>query len=126
VRGQRVDGLIIWDWVCGCDGRPCPKLGNDPDARRTVLGPYAPPPPCVYVFPAEIPSDATPRAEAQPIPAVELLAAFHTAFGGRDSELNSVEFELARKGDRTQRRTTVRRDGEVAKASRMTPISRRG
>lgn len=126
VRGQRVDGLIVWDSVCGCSGRPCPKLGNDPNARRTVLGPYAPPPPCIYVFPAEIPTAAAPRAEAQPIANVELLAAFQAAFGGWDSELNAVEFELAQKGERTQRRTTIRRDGVVAKASRMTAIRRRG
>ena len=24
-RSQRVDGVLIWDWVCGTMGRPCPK-----------------------------------------------------------------------------------------------------
>jgi hypothetical protein len=50
VRCQRVDGVIIWDWVCGCAGRPCPKLGGDQATRRTAIGPYSPPPPCIYVF----------------------------------------------------------------------------
>jgi hypothetical protein len=39
VRGQRVDGVIIWDWVCDCARRPCPKLGGDQAARRTAIGP---------------------------------------------------------------------------------------
>jgi hypothetical protein len=41
VRGQRVDGVIIWDWVCGCASRPCPKLGGDQATRRTAIGPYS-------------------------------------------------------------------------------------
>jgi hypothetical protein len=66
VRGQRVDGVIIWDWVCGCAGRPCPKLGGDQATRRTAIGPYSPPPPCIYVFPGDIPSAEAPLANAQP------------------------------------------------------------
>jgi hypothetical protein len=38
-REQRVDGLIVWDMVCGTIGRPCPKLEADP-ARATIIGPY--------------------------------------------------------------------------------------
>jgi hypothetical protein len=83
VRDQRVDGVIIWDWVCGCAGRPCPKLGGDQATRRTAIGPYSPPPPCIYVFPGDIPSAEAPLATAQPLASVELLAAFHAAFGGR-------------------------------------------
>jgi len=116
--------VIIWDWVCGCSGRPCPKLSGDQAARRTVIGPYAPPPPCIYVFPGEIPSPGTPVARAQPLTNVELLAAFHAAFGGRDEEVHFVDFELAQRGANRQRRTLVRRSGELQRASRMTPIRR--
>src|SRR5580658_3838329 len=35
-RAQQVDGVIIWDWVCGTIGRPCPKLRADP-TRTTVV-----------------------------------------------------------------------------------------
>jgi hypothetical protein len=123
-RGQRVDGVIIWDWVCGCAGRPCPKLGNNPTARRTSVGPYSLPPPCVYVFPGQIPSQNAPIAEAQALDAVELLTAFHTAFGGRPHEVNFVDFELAQRSGSTRRRTIIRRDGVQQRASRMTPIRR--
>lgn len=124
VRGQRVDGMIIWDWVCGCKGRPCPKLGNEPDGRRTTIGPYSPPPPCIYVFPAQVPTTTTPSVQAQPLADVELLSAFHAAFGGRDEEVHFVNFELAQKGAQMQRRTTILRDGVVQRASRMTAIRR--
>jgi len=123
-RGQRVDGVIIWDWVCGCAGRPCPKLGNDQGGRRIVVGPYALPPPCIYVFPGQIPSQAAPNAEAQALDSVELLTAFNTAFGGRAQEVNFVDFELAQKGESIRRRTIIRRDGQQQRASRMTPIRR--
>jgi hypothetical protein len=38
-RLQRVDGLVVWDMVCGTLGRPCPKLAADP-SRQTTVGPY--------------------------------------------------------------------------------------
>ena len=108
VRGQRVDGVIIWDWVCGCAGRLCPKLGGDEATRRTAIGPYSPPPPCIYVFPGDIPSAEAPLATAQPLTSVELLAAFHAAFGGREEEVHFVDFELAQKGSSRRRRTVIR------------------
>jgi hypothetical protein len=49
-RAQRVDGLIVWDMVCGTIGRPCPKLAADP-TRFTTVGPFNLPPPCIYLFP---------------------------------------------------------------------------
>lgn len=122
-RGQRVDGVIIWDWVCGCSGRPCPKLGAD-HSRKTVVGPYLLPPPCIYLFPGEIPSTQAPLATAQPLEGVELLAAFHDAFGGREAEINFVDFELATRGAQVLRRTLVRRDGQPQRASKPTPIRR--
>lgn len=124
VRGQRVDGVIIWDWVCGCAGRPCPKLAGDQAARRTAIGPYSPPPPCLYVFPGDIPSADLPQATAQPLANVELLAAFHAAFGGRAEEVHFVDFELAQRGASRRRRTVIRRDGASPHVSRMTTIRR--
>jgi len=123
-RGQRVDGVIIWDWVCGCAGRPCPKLGNDPAVRRTSVGPFSLPPPCIYVFPDRIPNGDAPLAEAQPLDAVELLVAFNSAFGGHPQEVNFVDFELAQRGEIRRRRTIIRCDGIQQRASRMTTIRR--
>lgn len=124
-RNQRVDGLIIWDMVCGTIGRACPKLmpGNEVD-RRTVIGPFCAPPPCIYLFPASIPSAEKPRVEAQSLTSVELLAAFHSCFGGYDDEINHVSFDIEFHGEETMRRTTIERGVVVQHSSEMTAIRR--
>ncbi len=33
-RSQQVDGLLIWDWMCGTLGRPCPKVTAGERRRR--------------------------------------------------------------------------------------------
>ena len=124
-RGKRVDGVVIWDMICGTLGRPCPKHRSPGgDFRRTSIGPFLTPPPCIYVFPAEIPSATHPQATARALAEVELLAAFHTAFGGDDEEVNSVDFEVSEQGDELFRRTVIRRGGTVQHASDMTAIQR--
>lgn len=123
-RQQRVDGLIVWDMVCGTVGRPCPKIANAPE-RVTALAHYQLPPACVYVFPATIPSPRNnPRPVAQSLDDVQLLKAFHDCFGGRPEEVNYVDFEVEHNGAETMRTTRVRRDGVVARESEPTPIRR--
>ena len=124
-RSKRVDGVVIWDMICGTLGRPCPKLRSlDGEVRRTSLGPFLTPPPCIYVFPADIPSLASPQSTARALREVELLAAFQKAFGGRDEEVNYVDFEVGKQGDQLFRRTVIRRGGVVQHASEMTAIQR--
>lgn len=45
-----VNGLIVWDMLCGTRARPCPKgrVGLEDGSRRY-------PPPCLYIFPRSIP-----------------------------------------------------------------------
>lgn len=123
-RNQRVDGLIVWDMVCGTIGRPCPKVAGDDGARLTDIGPFRVPPVCIYLFPNVVPSSAAPVVSAQPVEAVELLSAFHLCFKGRDTELNHVDFELLQSGSDLMRRTTIRRAGSIRKVSDMTAIRR--
>lgn len=123
-RNQRVDGLIVWDMVCGTIGRPCPKIAHDDGSRLTDIGPFRVPPACIYLFPSDVPSSAAPAVSAQPISAVELLSAFHGCFKGHDAELNHVDFELLQSGSDLMRRTTIRRAGAVQKVSDMTAIRR--
>jgi hypothetical protein len=123
-RGQRVDGMIVWDMVCGGTGRRCPKLiGAGPD-RRSEIGPFRIPPPCIYVFPATVPTVDHPVATAQGVENVELLSAFHKGFGGAGEELNTVNFEIQRRADEIVRTTTVLRDGVPVKTSKPTAIRR--
>ncbi|MFC3440128.1 hypothetical protein ACFOKF_02770 [Sphingobium rhizovicinum] len=122
-RNQRVDGVVLWDMVCGTIGRPCPKLLAATD-RATDLGPFRAPPACIYLLPASIPSVAAPSAAAQSLDQVEFLSAFHSCFGGQDDELHYVDFAVARSGRELMRKTTVRRGGVVAQESEMTAIRR--
>ena len=123
-RGQRVDGVIVWDWVCGTRGRPCPKIGGDL-GRLTEIGQYRLPPPCIYVLPDTVPEPRNnPRAAAQDLDAVELLAAFHACFRGEDAEVNYVDYRVDSPGATTRRATTVTRGGQEVLATRMTPIRR--
>ena len=125
-RRQQVDGVVVWDWVCGTIGRRCPKIGGD-IGRLTEIGHYRLPPPCIYSLPDTIPHPLhNRRPTAQRIEDVELLAAFHACFGGRDPELNYVEFEVEQRDARTYRTTTVQRDGETVRVSRATEIRRVG
>lgn len=123
-RDQRVDGLIVWDWICGTLGRPCPKvmLGTSP---TTTVGQFELPPPCIYLFPGTIPSPRNnPKPPPQTLAQVGILEAFHQCFGGQDEHLNSVEFEVAHVGAETMRTTTISRGGTIVRQSSPTPIQR--
>ena len=123
-REQLVDGVIIWDMVCGTIGRPCPKLQKDPD-RITLVAHYELPPPCVYVMPATIASPRNnPCPIAQGLDDVHLLKAFHDCFGGRAEEVNYVDFEVEHRGTDTVRRTRIRRAGSIVRESDLTAIRR--
>jgi hypothetical protein len=123
-RQQRVDGLIIWDMICGTLGRPCPKQGSSPE-RVTHLAQYELPPPCIYVMPATIGSPRNnPHAVAQALADVQILQAFHDCFGGRDEEVNFVDFDVENRGADTTRRTRIRRGGSVVRESKPTAIRR--
>jgi len=124
-RDKRVDGVVIWDMICGTLGRPCPKLASLAGAvRRTAVGPFLTPPPCIYVFPSTIPSRDRPLATAQTLDQVELLAAFQAAFAGAAEEVNYVDFEIGEQAAELFRRTVIRRAGIVQHASEMTVIQR--
>ena len=123
-RQQRVDGVVIWDMVCGTIGRPCPKIVVDP-ARTTELGAYLLPPPCIYLMPATVPSPRNnPHPAAQNIDDVQLLKAFHECFAGRENELSYVDFEVGYHGTDMVRTTRISRGGVVTQESNPTAIRR--
>ncbi|KWN68477.1 hypothetical protein [Burkholderia stagnalis] len=123
-RDQRVDGLIVWDMVCGTIGRPCPKLAAAPD-RAIEIGAFHVPPPCIYVFPNTIPSPRNnPNPMAQSLSDVQLLDAFNNCFGGAADEVTYVDFEVSHVGSDTVRTTQLRRNGIVQRRSEPTAIRR--
>lgn len=122
---KQVDGLVVWDWLCGTIGRPCPKLSRR-EGRRTAVGPYQLTPPCIYLFPRTIPSVRNnPNPEPHALKEVGLLSALHRCFGGDDDEVNSVRFAVAHREAEVVRVTTIERGGEVQHKSEATPIQRR-
>ncbi|MGO7975620.1 hypothetical protein GR211_36185 [Rhizobium leguminosarum] len=123
--GKRVDGLIVWDMVCGTSGRPCPKINIDGNQDRlTDIGPFRVPPTCVYVFSKIPPGVANKHATPQVLADIELLNAFHTCFQGRDEEVNYVTFDVEERQGEAWRKTTIMRGGMVQRASEMMAIRR--
>ncbi|MCK0099626.1 hypothetical protein MWU38_09540 [Qipengyuania sp. S6317L1] len=121
---KQVDGLIVWDWLCGTAARTCPKIDDAPE-RVNEVGPYRLPPPCIYLFPATIPSPRNnPKPPPRPLEEVGFLKAMQSCFGGFDTELNSVTFEAGIDGVDIVRATTIERDGCVRKQSKATAIRR--
>jgi hypothetical protein len=124
-RLQRVDGVIIWDMVCGTVGRPCPKLTGQDDPRVTEVSHYRLPPPCIYLLPATIPSPRNnPNPPAQKLDDVEILKAFAGCFKANEHDMNSVTFAVAHAGAETVRSTTVVRNGVTQRTSNLTAIRR--
>jgi len=122
----QVDGVIVWDWICGSLERSCPKLRSAPASPRIEIGPYNVPPPCIYVLPATVPSARnSPKPRVPQLNELSLLNAFHDCFGGSDTHVNYVEYELKQQDQERTRKTTVNRDGEVVKVSGFTPIRRK-
>jgi hypothetical protein len=124
-RAQRVDGIIIWDMVCGTVGRPCPKITGDNDPRITEVSHYRLPPPCIYLLPATIPSPRNnPNPPPQTLQDVQILQAFATCFRADANDLNYVTFTVAHDGADTVRSTTVTRNGVQQRQSALTAIRR--
>jgi hypothetical protein len=123
-RKEQVDGLIVWDMVCGTIGRPCPKLTMAPD-RATVIGPYKLPPPCLYLFPDTIPSPRNnPNPATHSMASLEFLGLVANRFGSLPEEVYSVSFQVRYHGADLERLTTISRGGAVVRQSTWTPIRR--
>lgn len=119
-RQEQVDGLIIWDMVCGTTGRPCPKT-----MQTKRIGNFSLPAPCIYLFPSTIPS---PRLNRSPKPHsienVELLKILQQEFAIKKDDLTYVHITAENKANEIVRTTQLVRGGiEIAK-SMPTPISR--
>lgn len=119
-----VDGVLIWDMLCGSTLKPCPKIDNRTD-RITDVGPFRLPPPCIYVLPGTVPNPRNnPHPVAQRLEDVELLTAFNTCFQGDPAEANYVDFKVQYRGSEIVRTTRVTRGGVVQRESSPTAIRR--
>lgn len=123
-EGKKIDGLIVWDWLCNTVARPCPKVVDKPE-RITEIGSYCLPPPCIYTFPSTIPSPRNnPKPRLRQVTDIGFLNAIHKCFGGDNREINQVEFEASMKGVDLVRQTTIYRDGVIRRQSTPAAIRR--
>ncbi len=123
-RRERVDGLIIWDMLCGTLARPCPKLQSNPDRYTDLSGKHVPPP-CIYLFPRTIP-DA--RNNPDPITwnlsDIRFLKVMAEAFHTQENEVVKVRIEARMRDADIQRRTTYTADDSQLHQSGWTSIRR--
>lgn len=123
-RQQLVDGVVVWDKLCGTLARPCPKLQSREDAF-TQIGTIRLPPPCIYLFPATIPHPKhNPAPKAQSLSDVEFLQALHHCFKGHQSEIAYVDIDVAYDNNQQVRTCCIRRNGRVQRRSKPTALRR--
>lgn len=122
---ELVDGLIIWDMLCGTAGRPCPKLDADSSRVKTLASGRNVPPPCLYLFPRTIPDPRNnPAPRAWGLRDVGLLKALYDAFGCRDEDVTSVYIEARMEGANVQRRTILVKEDSTIAQSDWTTLKR--
>jgi len=123
-RSQRIDGVVIWDLICGTVGRPCPKLAN-PERATLLANGRAVPPPCLYLFPRSLPNPRNnPHPAVWKLEEVRLLHTLWKNFQGRPEDLIQVQIETRMEGADIQRRTRFTRQGEEFSTSGWTTIRR--
>jgi len=124
-RKERVDGVIIWDMLCGTIARPCPKLEAN-KARATVIDGKPLPPPCFYLFPRTIPDPRNnPSPKCWNLEEVKFLSVLGNAFKVKDEEVVKVSIEARMYDADVQRRTVyVTGGGKKLHESNWTAIRR--
>ncbi len=123
-RKERVDGLIIWDMLCGTKGRVCPKLTAQAE-RVTTIDTLQVPPPCLYLFPRTIPDARNnPRPACWNIDNVKFLSILYDAFRCDAQDVVEVSIEVRMSDPNVERRTLWKRGDTMVAVSRWTTINR--
>ncbi len=121
----RVDGLIIWDMLCGSAARPCPKIVVDRRQAIRLPSEREVPPPCLYTFPR-----TTPDSRNNPCPPlgnsgnIGFFQALYRAFGGSPADITDVALEVKMQDSARMRRTSLFRQGEKLASSKWTQLKR--
>lgn len=123
--GKHVDGLIVWDGLCGTEQRICPKLLANP-TRATDLGFASPvPPPCLYLFPRTIPDYRNnPNPAPWPLKEIRIMEVLHRVFKGDQDDTAEVRFEAQHNGKDVTRITRICRAGVEMRVSKAQEIRR--
>lgn len=123
-RGERVDGVIIWDMLCGTTARPCPKLQAN-RSRTTIIGTMRVPPPCVFLLPRSLPD---PRNNPDPAPwalsDLSFASSLCSTFNSSEEETTQVHIGVRMQGVDVQRQTKYIRGVTEVASSKWTTIRR--
>lgn len=123
-RQQKVDGVIIWDMVCGTKGRPCPKISSA-ESRCTSVGNRIVPPPCIYLFPRTIPDPRNnPVPPCHGLSEVGFLRILHSVFQGDEDDVVEVGIRVRMTGPDLERKTFYHRAGVLIRESQWTRFRR--
>jgi hypothetical protein len=123
VERQPVDGLVIFDMVCGTAGRPCPKIENAPERKFRLRSGRIVPPPCIYLFPRTIPDPRNnPKPPIRKLNETHFLKALAKVFGCDASEITDVNIHVRMEGANTVRKTILKRGTQVVKESDWTEL----
>jgi len=122
---EKVDGLVIWDRICGTPGRPCPKLKAQPKRGTKLDNGRVVPPPCVYLFPRTVPD---PRNNPEPkiwqLKEITFLKALWECFKGDEDDVIEIHLHAKMEGASVVRQTILKRGGVVLTESGWTKIKR--
>jgi hypothetical protein len=122
---KQVDGLVVWDMLCGTDKRPCPKLALDPARAVTLYDGTAVPPPCLYLFPRTIPDYRNNQfPPAWSLGEIRLMDVLHRVFNCRLDEVAEVRFEAGHNGTDITRITHLLRNGKEILRSKADVVKR--
>lgn len=122
-RKNRVDGLIIWDMLCGTKGRPCPKLKRKQEF--TLLEDSKVPPPCIYLFPKTIPDPRNnPKPPVWKLSELNFAKSLATCFQADKSDIMEVQIESRINKNSVERKTSLSQAGNLVTSSDWTEIKR--
>ncbi len=123
-NGKRVDGLLIWDMLCGTMARPCPKLTGRTKRGQTI-GAKVVPPPCIYLFPRTVPDARNnPNPPVWELGQVRFLQALAKIFRVKPQEVVGISLEVRMHEAEVERRTTFNAGGVQLHQSDWTTIRR--
>lgn len=122
-RGQIVDGVVVWDSLCGF-ARPCPKILQRGRAIARIRNRPVPPP-CIYLFPRTVPDPRNnPKPPVHKLDEVLFLSRLHSCFHGSGEDVTEVVLEAKMVDANVARRTTLLREGREIFSSGFSPIKR--
>ena len=122
---KQVDGLIVWDMLCGTLARPCPKLAGNLARKTELKDGTNVPPPCLYLFPRTIPDPRNnPSPKCWNLKEIGLLQAIYNAFSCDAGDLTMVNLDVRMGGNEIQRQTTLVRQNEIVSQSTWAGIKR--